>query len=362
MRKFWTTIDGYVFKRMMVTFIYTLVLFNAISVVFDFVEHMDNFIRREAPGSAIFWFLFTFFPWVSGLLAHLFLFISVIFFTSRMATKTEIVPIIAAGISFRRFLRPYFVGSILIFIVLFFAKHTIIPLSNKVRFKIQDTYLFPPDPSSGNNKHIRIGPQTYAYTENYSRDRKRASRMAIEEFDKNQKLLKRTSSLEGFYDSLQKKWTLHDVTVTEYDSLFQNRTYHDSLTLTLELDPQDFFEEIRPREEYTSEEIRKRIAKAKRLGLGSYNLLYVELYRRTADAFAVFIFVLLGACIAAKKTRGGSGIHLAVGVVLCLVYIFLQQVSYTMSIKSGMDPLLAVWIPNIIFAVITYLYYLQRIK
>ncbi len=362
MRKFWTIIDKYIFKRMMVTFAYTLLLFNAISVVFDFVEHMDDFLKREAPGSAIFWFLFTFFPWVSGLLAHLFLFISVIFFTSRMANNTEITPIIASGISFKRFLRPYVVGSAIIFVILLFSKHTVIPLSNKIRFKIQDTYLFPPHPTSENNKHIRIGPTTYAYTEHYTRDRKRAARLTVEEFDSVRNLQKRTASLQGFYDTLKKEWTLHDVTITSYDSLSQTREYVDSLQLKLPLEPRDFFEEIRPREEYTSKEIEQRIAKSKRLGLGSANLLYVELYRRTADAFAVFIFVLLGACIAAKKTRGGSGIHLAMGIVLCLVYIFLQQLSYTLSIKSGMDPLLACWIPNIVFAFITLLFYFQRTR
>ncbi len=362
MRKYWTTIDGYVFRRMMVTFAYTLILFNLISVVFDFVEHMDDFLKREAPGSAIFWFLLTFFPWVSGLLAHLFLFISVIFFTSRMANNTEIVPIIASGISFRRFLRPYVVGSFLIFVVLLFAKHTVIPLSNKIRFKIQDTYLFPPNPTSENNKHIRIGPNTFAYTEHYTRDRKRAARLTLEEFDKNKILKKRTASLESFYDTINTQWIMRQVTITEYDSLSQKRSYKDSLVLKTDFTPADFFEEIRPREEYTSAEIKKRIAKAKRLGLGSSNILYVELYRRTADAFAVFIFVLLGACIAAKKTRGGSGIHLALGVFLCLIYIFLQQVSYTLSIKSGMDPLPACWIPNIIFAFITLYFYRQRVK
>lgn len=360
--KNWTILDRYIFRRMIVTFVYSLLLFNAISVVFDFVEHIDDFIRRDAPGSAIFWFLFTFFPWISGLLAHLFLFISVIFFTSRMANKTEIVPILATGISFRRFLLPYMVGASIIFVILLFAKHTFIPLSNKVRFEIQDKYLFPPDPLSDHNKHVRIGPQSYAYTEYYTSNRNRAARFTIENFDTSAELKTKIASLEAFYDSSQKVWRMHKVMVTRYGKYRQNVSYRDSMNIKLNLEPGDFFEEIRPREEYTSQELRSRIAKAKRLGLGSYNILYVELYKRTADAFAVFIFVLLGACIGAKKTRGGSGIHLAIGIVICLVYMFVQQMTSQLSIKSGLDPLLAVWIPNAFFAVVAYYYYRQRMK
>ncbi len=347
---------------MMFTFIYALVLFNAISVVFDFVEHIDDFTKRNAPGSAIFWFHLTFFPWISGLLSHLFLFISVIFFTSRMANNTEIVPILASGISFTRFLRPYMVGALLIFIVLFFAKHTIIPLSNKIRFKIQDTYLFPPNESSEGNKHVRIGPNTYAYTEFYTSSRSRAALFTIEDFDSNYNLMKKTASLEAFFDSTNSSWKLHQVTQTTYHEYEQDVVHMDSLELKLDLVPQDFFEEIRPREEYTSEELRQRIDKFHRLGLGSANFLYVELYKRSADAFAVFIFVLLGACIGAKKTRGGSGIHLALGIVICLLFVFLQQISNTLSIKSGLNPMIAVWIPNIVFGFIALLYYRQRTR
>ncbi len=358
----WSKIDMYIFRRMMVTFLYTLALFNAISVVFDFVEHIEDFIKRDAPGSAIFWFLFTFFPWISGLLSHLFLFISVIFFTSRMANNTEIVPILASGISFSRFLRPYLVGATIIFVILFFSKHTIIPNSNKIRFGIQDEYVFPKRESSDNNRHVRIGPSTFAYTEFYTSNRNRAARLTVEDFDSNFNLIKKTASLEGFYDSISSVWKLHQVTITEYKDMEQIREHMDSLNLSIELTPQDFFEETRPREEYTSRELKQRIAKAKHLGLGSYNILYVELYKRTADAFAVFVFVLLGACIGAKKTRGGSGIHLAIGIVICLLYIFLQQISNTLSIKSGLDPLIAVWIPNIVFSIVTLLYYRQRIQ
>ncbi len=356
----WTIIDRYIFRRMMVTFIYALILFNLISVVFDFVEHVDDFDRRHAPASTVLLFLLSFFPWISGLLSHLFLFISVIFFTSRMASKTEIIPILANGISFSRFLRPYMVGAAIIFVVLLFAKNYTIPMSNKVRFAIKDRYLSAYSGASEKNKHLRIGPRDYAYTESYDKSRSRADRFTLFSYDSLSNLSHKTESVESFYDSTAQEWIMKSVTETYYSQYEQRQKKYDTLRKKLELEPQDFFEEVRPREEYTSSELKQQIAKSKRLGLSSYNVLYVELYKRTAEAFAVFIFVLIGACIGAQKTRGGSGIHLALGIVICLIYIFLQRITSIMSIASGLDPLIAAWIPNVVFALIALYFYRLR--
>lgn len=354
-------IDKYILKNFIATFLVLLLAFAAIAIVIDFTEKVNDFVSKKVPFWQIMIYFKNFIPYILALLFPIFIFVAVIFFTSKMANRSEIIAMLASGMSFERFLRPYLIGAGFISIVLLVANHYVIPKANRSRLKFEEEYLWEKSYSSGDNFHMRISPSEYIYMQSYNPESKTGYRFSYEKVKGNE-LIEKLTSDRIIYDTLKNQWKLMDViSRTNKDSL---EILHRDLYLfrNFSFKPNDLVERREIKSIMTAPQLNAYIVKEKLKGSENLNEFYIEKYRRTSSPFSAFVLSIIGACIASRKVRGGSGIHLAVGLMISAAYIFMMQISTTFSIKGDLHPLLAVWIPNIIFGVLAYFIYKKYSK
>lgn len=346
-----TKIDWYILKKFLGTFFYAITILTVISVVIDITEKIDDFISHHLSVSFIvFHYYIGFIPYIVALLFPLFVFIAVIFFTSKMAYRLEVMAILSSGVSFGRFLRPYWVGGIFLALMLGIANQGVIPRANKISTKFENTYV--KDNRKENvlvNIHMRVDTLTYITMNNYFIEGRYVSGFTMEKIE-GQKLLSKLESRTLTWDSTKQSWRSSRAVIHEVHDLQMGvRTVTDT-TFKMNLTPKDLLTNTNARAAMTTSQLEQYIARQELRGAGGLNYLYVEKYRRVASAFAVLILTFIGAIIASRKVRGGSGLHLALGIVISASYILFMQFSTTFSVKGNLNPLLAVWIPNIVFA------------
>ncbi|MHB1920954.1 MAG: LptF/LptG family permease [Chitinophagaceae bacterium] len=356
-------IDWYILKKFLGTFLYAMIIFIVISVVIDITEKLDDFVSQSVSMSSIIGYYMAFIPYISALLFPLFIFISVIFFTSKMAYQSEIIAILGSGVSFNRMLRPYWVGAIFLGLLLSVSNHFIVPRANQVRIAFENKYV---NNKQGldqvNNFHLRIDSDSYVSMFNYDPNYKSAYGFTLEKI-KGQDLFYKLEVQRLDWDSSKKAWKTNYGIVREINGLHEQvRTITKDTLLKLHLSPNDMIPEKNLKDAMTTPQLNRFIAQQKLRGAGGLNFLYVEKYGRTASGFAVIILTLIGVVIASRKIRGGSGLHLALGIVISSAYILFMQFSTTFSTKGNLDPLLAVWIPNILFAILAFFLYRQAPK
>lgn len=359
-------IDWYILKKLIVTFFYCLLLFTLITVVIDRSEHTENFVKSGlSTKELIKEYYFGFIPYIWGLLFPLFVFIAVIYSTSRMAVGSEIIAIIASGTSFNRFLRPYLIGGIFLAAILFFASRQLIPIGNEIRSNFQVKYIDKNDPM-----------KTGRYSDTYYRRADSNSYFGIKYYDSNSKsagtfFLHRTKDTNVIYnlrsesmrwDTAKKNWKLKNVVERKIHSLGEEINNYDSLNINLNLQPKDLRFDYYLKDKLTSSELKKFIEMEELRGTEGLNTLKVEYYRRTATSVSVLLLTLIGAVIASRKTRGGSGLHIALGFILASMFILTDRFSTTFSVKGNLPPMLAAWIPNIIFIIVAIFLYRRAPK
>ncbi len=354
-------IDKYILKNFLLTFLVCILLFTIIAVVIDTTEKVQDFMKHKVSFYEILIYFRNFIPHIVALLFPIFIFVSVILFTSRMAGKSEFVAILSTGMEFKRMMRPYFVGAGLICFMLLLANHFVIPRTNKQRLDFESKY-------TGSNRIENNIKQTYLKLNdtqyvNFNSFR-RTSNMG---YGLNYHLLKGNLLKEKIYaartsyDSIKKEWILFDVKRRVNNGIkesFEQKAEH---RLTLDLEPGELFQERKAREHMSTSELNAFLDRERskgRQGLSEYEL---EKHRRSSSPFSAFILSIIGACIAHKKVRGGNGMHLALGLIISAAYIVFMQFSTTFAVKGNLSPLLAVWIPNIVFAVVALFIY-QRAK
>ncbi|HVI46604.1 MAG TPA: LptF/LptG family permease [Chitinophaga sp.] len=353
-----TKIDWYILRKFIGTFIYSLLILLVISVVIDITEKVDDFIKYHIPlRDVIVDYYFGFIPHIAALLFPLFIFISVIFFTSKMAYRSEIIAILSAGVSFRRFLRPYWVGAILFGTILWLANYWVVPNANRKRTYFENNRIRTPDnQQSQYNRTSRIDSFTYVTFGSYDPNYRSGSNFTLEKVS-GQHVRYRLKADRISWDSTGKAWRLDYVTVRTMEGLKETWISKQDTVLKIALVPKDLIEEKNLQEAMTTPDLRKYIKRESIRGSEGLNTYWVEYYRRTAAAGAVVILSLIGGIIAARKVRGGSGLHLALGIVVSASYIILMQFTTVFSVKANLDPLMAVWIPNVLFGSIAlYLY------
>lgn len=353
-----TKIDWYILRKLIGTFIYSLMILLIISVVIDITEKIDDFIKYHISlHDVIVDYYFGFIPHIAALLFPLFIFISVIFFTSKMAYRSEIIAILSAGVSFRRFLRPYWVGAFLFGGILWLANYWVVPNANRIRTNFENNRIRTPDnEQSQYDRSSRIDSFTYVNFGTYDPNYKSGSNFTLERVDKQTMSVKLKAD-RITWDSTAKAWRLDYVTVRRMDGLKETWISRQDSILKIPLHPKDLLEVKNLQEAMTTPDLRKYIQREAIRGSEGLNTYWVEYYRRTAAAAAVVILTLIGGIIAAKKVRGGSGLHLAVGIVISASYIILMQFTTVFSTKADLNPLVAVWIPNVLFGGLAlYLY------
>lgn len=355
-------IDLYIIKKFLGTFFFILALLMAISVIFDISEKIDDFIESDAPLSKIiFQYYVNFIVYYSNLFASLLIFIAVILFTSRMSQLTEIVAILSAGVSFNRMLRPFMVSATILASISLIFNHFVVPFSNKTLNNFKYTYLDTRDNYQVHNLHREIEKGTIVFVESVAPSERIAFKFSMEKW-KAGKLTYKLISDRAVYDSVNNKWTLHNY-YERYmgkgnDKL--NKGFMKDTTLKVTLG--DFALDVSSIVEMNSIELMKYIDKERQKGSDRVPFYEVELHQRTSLPMATYILTLMAVSIASRKARGGIGLHIASGITIALLYIFFMKVTVVGATHAGLNPILAVWLPNIVFGLAAFLVYRKAPK
>jgi lipopolysaccharide export system permease protein len=355
-------LDWYIIRKFFSTFFFAIMVLAVISCVIDYSEKVDNFVSKKAPFMEIANYYKDFIPHITALLFPLFLFIATIFFTSKIAYKSEIIAILSSGVSFQRFLRPYLIGGGFLCLVSLGANHWIIPIANKERIAFEDKYINDDNfKYVGDYMHLGIAKDTYVFLQNYSYQTNSGNRFTEEKISGT--LLKRKLMAEHvIYDTVKKIWKLQHVVIRTNDSLKETITHIPEMDKKYPFSPSDLNRTDAIKEALTTPELIQYIATEKLHGRENLSSYFIERDRRSAQPFAGFILTIIGACIASRKIRGGSGLHLALGIVISAVYIMFLQTSTTFSTKANLDSTIAVWIPNMLFSCLAFYLFRRQVK
>lgn len=351
-------IDRYILRNFLFTFFFLLLAFSAIAIVIDYTEKVEDFVNKKVPAREILGYFRNFIPYILALLFPIFIFVAVIFFTSRLANRSELIAILSSGMSFRRLLRPYIFGSGIISVLLLVSNHYIIPKANRSRLHFEERYLWEHSFSKDDNFHMRLNPQEYIYMLSYNPETKTAYHFSYERIE-GTILIQKITADRCVYDSVGRQWKLFDVYDRRNQGIGESLTHSATLNRKFAFTPADLVERRELKQVMTSPELNRYIRRENEKGSEGLTEYYIEKYRRTASPFSAFVLSIIGACIASRKVRGGSGIHLAVGLVISAIYILMMQFSTTFAIKGDLHPFIAVWIPNIIFSGVALYFYKQ---
>lgn len=342
-------IDWYIIKKYLGTFVFTMVIFTVVIVIFDISEKLDDFLRHEAPLSKIiFQYYAGLIPFYLNSLSPLINFIAVIFFTAKMADQTEIVPILSGGVSFNRFLWPYFVSSFLIFLITLIFNLFIIPETNRLKVNFENIYINPKEDNSRMHTHMRLDKNTYIYIENFDNTEKVGHKFSLEKF-KGDLLLEKLVADKITWDSLKRNWKVENYSIRTINGLKEKMTSGTIKYEKFDMRPSDFELYDNLFEAMSLNELNKRLEKEKIRGTGVLVNLELEKYKRFVYPLSAFVLTFMGVSLSSRKVRGGIGLPLGIGIFLSFAYIIFIQFSNMFALKGGLPPLIAVFIPNIIF-------------
>lgn len=352
-------LDWYIIRKFIGTFFFAILILAMISCVVDVSEKLNDFTKNKAPFGQVLNYYKNFIPHISALLYPLFIFIATIFFTSKLAYKSEIVAMLATGMSFNRLLRPYLIGAAFLGCLALLANHWIVPLANKSKLQFEYKYVREKVNNSDRNVHIQLAPDLLIYVETYDYASNIGYHFTAEKIN-GTRLLEKVMADHISYDSAKKMWQLNSVFIRRNDTVRESLEYVAEMAASYPFTPRDLRENDDDKDKLTTPQLDRFIEKQRLHGNNNLNIYYVEKYRRTAQPFAGFILSIIGACIASRKIRGGSGFHLALGIAISAVYMLCLQFSQTFSTKAGLDPLIAVWIPNGIAAIAAFFVYRRQ--
>ena len=358
-------LDRYIIRQFLGTFLFSLVLIMGIAVIFDFSEKIDDFIQKQAPLKAIiFDYYLNFIPYFATLFAPMFVFISVIFFTSRMAVNTEITAMLNSGMSFRRLLVPYFTSAALIAVCAFMLTNWVLPKSNIARLDFEEKYYRRSDFRQINvsSVHRQVYPNVYIYMESYNKISQSGRNFSMEKFDDQGRLESKLTANLIRWDSTTNKWGAWWYYIRETDSLGEKISSGRRIDTTLNVGPDDFTRSPEYVFTMTNGELLDYIDVLKSQGSDEIKLYLNEKNRRYASPFSFFILTLIGVSLSSRKIKGGIGMQIGIGLALTFSYILFMQFASQFSLKGDLNPALAMWIPNIIYSFIALGLYLYAPK
>ncbi len=352
-------IDKYIIRKFLGTFFFCLILIMAIAVVFDFAEKIDNFMERNAPARAIiFDYYMNFIPYFAMLFAPLFVFISVIFFTSKMAANTEIIAILNSGMSFRRMMWPYFISSIFIAIFIFSLTNFVIPQANLKRMSFEDKYYKPSAHRiSVINVHRQVSKNVLIYMESFNPTTMSGRNFTIEKFGDDGELEAKLSGDNVKYDTTINKWRIMNYHLRKISRQSDLITMGEHIDTALTILPADFSRGPEYVGTMKYKELNDYIRQLRLQGSDELKIYLIEKHRRIANPFAVFILTLIGVTLSSRKARGGIGMNIGIGLALSFSYILFLQFASQFSIKGSLSPAFAMWIPNILYAIVGIVLY-----
>lgn len=343
-----------------------MLLFTVIAVAVDSSEKADDFIKTKLSNWEIFkQYYVGFIPFIWSLLFPLFVFIAVIFFTSKMAMRSEVIAILASGTTFNRFLRPYIIGGLFLAAILFAGRYYFIPKANVLYTTFMQQKLDKHNPlknrqetSCYNCYYKRVDSSTYMGVKNFNAQSNTSGMFFMHRVQKEKVVYNlRAESIRWDTTGKKKRWVAQNVVERFIDSLGERVKFSTEKTLKLNILPSELVHDEYQKDKLTTPELIQFIKREELRGTEGLNTLRVERYKRTATPFTVLLLTIIGAVIACRKTRGGSGLHLASGIAIAAIFIIADQFSTVFSVKGNFPPIIAAWMPNIVFLFVAYRLY-----
>jgi lipopolysaccharide export system permease protein len=361
-------LDRYILKRFLSTFFFVVLILLAITTIIDLTDKMDKFARANLTGSQILGYYLDYIPWIASLVTPITIFIATVYICSRMASHTEIIAILSAGISFRRFMVPFIIGAAIVASVSFVLTGWIIPNATKSRLAFEVEYLKAKYYFDKRNVHIQVGPELYLYMQSYNNSNQTGYHFTMERFIDN-RLIEKLTATRIEWDTATSKWRMRDWKIRQVESLFDTtktttNNANDTTNVrimsgalkdtTLVIHPKEFESDYRKYESMTIDELTDYINTLRARGSTGIELYEVEKYTRYTAPFTIFILVFMGVIVSSRKSRGGTGLQIALGFVLSFVFILFFTLFRTFA-ENGSEaitPQISVWIPNILFGIL----------
>ncbi len=357
-------LDLYIIKKFLGTFFFMITLLMAISIVFDISERLDDFLDNNAPvDEIIFKYYVNFVIYYANLFSALLIFISVVLFTAKMAQNTEIVAILSSGVSFKRFLFPYFIASTVLVSVSLYLNHYVLPEANVVRLAFEEDYLRNTYSYKKRNIHREIAPGTIIYFYKYSARDNIANEFALEKWDEGAMTYKITARVAR-WDTVGLTWQLDDYFVRDFREMTENIRSGARLDTVLGFTPSDldFSKRINSASSMNYAELNAYIEAETKKGSDKVVHYLIEKHQRTSYPFATYVLTLIGVSISSRKVRGGIGLHIAFGFLTAMSYMFCMKMTTVAATNAGLEPFIAVWLPNVLFLILGLIIYKRAPK
>ncbi len=357
-------LDRYIIKKFLGTFALTIALFMIIIIVFDVSEKIDDFFEKKAPLSVIiFTYYFNYIPYFLNTFSPIFIFISVIYFTSRLAMRSEFISMLAAGVPFKRILLPYVICAALLALLSYVLNSWVIPIADKKRMEFENHYIRGYWSQFHGNVHRQIAPGTMFYMEYFNSNDSTGGGVQLERYS-GDRLQSKLFAERIDFNKLTGKWRLGQVVIRDYGTDGNEIIRHGirELDTALTFNPKDFFLRPEDNQSLNNNELRAFIRAEKERGASNVEAFETELARRYAAPFSTFVLTLIGVCVASRKLREGLGFHLGVGIAIIIIYLFIFKYFISLGVSGNMWPTLSVWLPNILFTGVAWWFYRKAQK
>lgn len=360
-------LDWYILKKFLSTFVFTMLALTVIAVVIDTSEKADDFVKSGLSSWQIVTHYFVgFVPFIMSMIFPLMVFIAVIYFSSKMAGQSEFIAILAGGVRYNRMLRPFMIGALLLSVIFWFASQYWVPMANEIRTDFQATYIdrnssYNGNPFRNSNYYLRVDSVTFVGMRYYDTARKSASNFFLSKV-RNHQIYYNLRAETIHWDTAKKNWKLDNVIEREINGLTEKARKIPSMNMNLNVKPSELRRDEYLKDKLTTPQLNEFIRMEELRGTEGLNTFKVERYHRDATPFSVIIMTLIGAVIATRKIRGGSGLHLAFGLVTASIFVVMDKFSVTFSTKGNFPPILAAWLPNILFSILAIWLYRRTPK
>lgn len=353
-------IDRYIITKFLSTYIFLIAIIILIAIIFDFNEKIDKFTQSHASVKKIlFDYYLNFIPYFSNLFSPLFVFIAVIFFTSKLADNSEIIAMKSAGMSYKRLLRPYMISAAIIALASFLLGAYVIPRGNVAKVNFENTYIKKKDISAEDNVQMQVDTGVVAYITHFDNRTKSGYGFSLDKFS-NKKLVSHLTAQTIQYDTLSERrysWTLRNYRIRTLKGMREKITTGQKLDTIILMEPSDFFYTYGQQETMTVPQLREFIDRQKLRGAAGISTFEVEYHKRFATPFAAFILTIIGVSLSCEKRKGGMGTSIGLGLALSFSYILFQTVSASFAINAGWPAMISAWLPNILFALVAFVLY-----
>lgn len=349
-------LDMYIIRKFLGTYVFAIILILAITVVFDINEKLDAFMQAPLKATVCDYFV-NFLPYFANQFSPLFVFIAVIFFTSKLADNSEIIAMLSSGMSFRRLLRPYLISAAVIAVATYVLSAYIIPPANVKRIAYTNTYVKNRRVDYGDNIMMQVAPGQIAYMSRYDNTTKTGYRFSLELF-KDKKLVSRMQAQSIKWDTLY-QWQVRDYVIRDFKGNREEIRRGYQLDTVIPFEPRDFLISRNDQETLSTPQLRQYIERQKQRGVANIQAFEIEYQKRFAMCAAAFILTVIGMSLSSKKVKGGMGVNIGIGLLLSFSYILFMTVTSSFAVSGITSPLVAMWIPNVIYAVIALLLYLK---